>query len=1153
MDLPAGALATAERGSAAGRLDAIRDLFRQLLSALEFLHQHGIVHRDLKPSNVLVTGAGQVKLLDFGLVSQVDQSQALSRTGAVVGTIAYMAPEQWSGALVTAAADLYALGCILFQLLTGRLPLEGSPAHVLHARLHQPPPRVERYVTGVPEPVAEVCRALMDRDPSRRPSIPEIRAALGIEDGSHTPIRSSLWGGNALRFVGREHELLQLEAHLAHALSGEPRFVLIEGESGIGKSTLAAQFVRTARREGALCFQGRCYEREHLPYVAFDRAVDALSLSLSRWPAARIEPMKPALRAASRIFSALHVLLDNAERASPDSQGSIDPHEQTRRAFDGFRTLLDHCQREAPLLFVLDDLQWADEESVTLLGALMAECVGRLFFLGLMRPRDPAVDPIASRLWALTEAGRLPTATLRLEALQASESVQLLKEAAADRLDAHTLSGLDRQIEGNPLLLLLLVDHLARLDPEARKVHLEAIRDSGSLLQPLLGQLATSARKVLELAATAGGDLDEVLLRKASGLSEGEFRAVVDDLLTARMLSVSREEIAPGVEDDAGRAPPRGRRLDVYHDRIRDVIYRNLEPEARRALHKDLAVALEARRGEAGRDIEALLRHWGEACERDRCRSLALEAAAHAEAKLAFRRAARLLRVALDDPAPFEEPRERAARWEHLGDLCAFSALLGDAASAYSEALALWDAAPETDEARRLALLRLRGRVGETLLMAGRLHEGREAFERGMEMLGLRADSALWRRKLTVFLLLLVLWVITPTPVRWLRRTPTAWLEEEIRFLSMATRMMAPLWPHLAIESALRATVMGLRAGKEHVLQRLLATRALGLVMQGNPTPSALERVRQDLDRAELMANRHKIPFGLEIVMMHRAIHAMAIDTTRARRIIEEALAAIERRGMHASYDAAIARSFRIIILWRRGDYDDALLAIEHETDVQRMALNVPITLFYRVLILAHRGLLEEATLCMQRLEACFTSIPLCGLTCRLHIARLTLRVAEGRFGEALEEGQACEAAWSESGVGPEGEFWGMWQTVLLEAALALLRTGECSSARLSDARQRARDLSRRGTLDHPCMGHRALALLEHSGGRENAARQQIDRALRLSEINTSPYRRWLCLEAARDLGRMTMDMESEARPLKEAGRFAFARGWTRAESGSGG
>lgn len=1118
-----------------GRLDTIRDLLRQLLAALEFLHERGIVHRDLKPSNILVSPAGQLKLLDFGLVSSRERSQAVSQSGTIVGTVSYMAPEQFRGEEVTAATDLYALGCILFQLLTGRPPLDGNPAQVMYARLNQPPPRVERFVAGVPEAVSALCRDLLDRDPACRPPIAAVRGALGIEEGRRpvSPSSSSRGREGATVFVGRHREVASLEDHLASALSGEPRFVLIEGESGIGKSTLAAQLVRTARRLGALCLQGRCYEREHLPYVAFDRAVDALALSLSRWPAARIEPMRPALRKAARLFSALDMLLTDSDRAAGDSQPAASPHERARRAFDGFCALLDLCQREAPLVFVLDDLQWADPESVALLEALTAQRHGRLFVLGLTRPREPSTDPIAGRLRAITEPRQ---GTMRLEALRGSESEELLHSLGSERLDEHTLQCLSQQAEGNPLFLLLLVDHLARLDPAERRTHLDAMSDSGNLLQPLLAQLTPAARRVLELAATAGGDLDELVLREASGLHEGVFREQVDALLSARMLSVSREE---------GSAGEGARRLDVYHDRIREVVYRALDPDARRALHRDLALTLEAPGHETRRDIEALLRHWSEAGERDRRRSLALEAAAQAEAKLAFQHAAALLRVVAGDPPPGEDLTATARRWEHLGDLCEFSGLLGEAAEAYSRALDLWEAAPRADARRRLAVLRLQGRVGETLLLDGRIEPGLAAYEHGMQTMGLVPRRSRWRHVLSALWLRLLLWAISPPPVRLLRTAATPWVEEKIRFLTMTTRIMAPVWPAMAAESALRGTVLGLRAGDERVLQRLLATRSLGLVLQGRPTARALDRARQDLDTAEQMAQRHQIPFGLEVVMMHRAIHAMATDATRAKHLVDEALAAMERRGMSSSYDAAIARTLRVFILFRRGDYDEALDAIDHETDRRGIALNVPISLYIKVLILSLRGQLDGAALALARMERCFATIPPCGLTSRLHIARVALRVAEGRFGEALDEGRRCEDGWATSGLGPKGDFRGTWQGTMLQAALGSLRAGEATAATRAEARRWAQDLARRGTLDHGCMGHRALALLEHAEGRGQAAVRAIERALRLSETSTAPHRRWLCLEAARDVGRMTMDMESEARALKQAGRFAMPQRWT--------
>jgi serine/threonine protein kinase len=139
-------------------------LVRQMLDAIEHAHGRGVVHRDLKPDNVLVAAVGavddpydQVKLLDFGLVKLLDAAAALvggdrlTRTGVAFGTPAYMAPEQALGRPVDGRADLYAVGVILFELLTGRLPFIADDAlTLLRAHVGAPPPRLAEVVAGTP-------------------------------------------------------------------------------------------------------------------------------------------------------------------------------------------------------------------------------------------------------------------------------------------------------------------------------------------------------------------------------------------------------------------------------------------------------------------------------------------------------------------------------------------------------------------------------------------------------------------------------------------------------------------------------------------------------------------------------------------------------------------------------------------------------------------------------------------------------------------------------------------------------------------------------------------------------------------------------------------------------------------------------------------
>lgn len=1139
--------------SAACDLERLPGLIGQMLHALEYLHARGIVHRDIKPSNVLVSRSGEVKVLDFGLASAVDRSQVVSQAGAMVGTVAYMAPEQVTGDAVTPAADLYAVGCLLFELLTGRLPFTGPPARQLHARVNQPPPRVDRYIADIPPALADVCEALMDRDPTRRPSIAEVRVALGIGSASPTAGELRTTGDPGREagavFVGREHELSVLEGRLARALEGEPQLVWIEGASGIGKSGLAARFVKRARAQGVRCLRGRCYEREHLPFVAFDRAIDALTLTLSRWPAEQLAPMQPALREAARIFPALRMLLVDSDSGE---WGAAGRHVQTQHAVAGLADVLAQLQRREPLVLVLDDLHWADEESVELLGALLARVRGperwRLLLLCMSRVHDRD-EPVARRLQAVIAQAEVATDVLRLEPLNREESARLVAAAGRDLLDARTLSDVAAQSEGNPLLAWQLIEHLTRLEPAVRETFIEAASGLGTVLDMLIAQLGGDARRVLQLAASAGGDVDESLLRDASGLSAEAFAAAVAELGAAQMLRASGTwDPDLGAAEGADARLPRGRRLDVYHDRIREAVYAGLEPDPRAGLHRALALALEARQGTRRADVEALLRHWGEAGERHRRRALALEAAAQAERKLAFRRAATLMQTALADPDDDDDPPlTRAARWEHLGDLCEHGGVLDSALQAYQRAVGLWERAPD-GPGRALALLRLRARLAETFIMAGEIGQGRDVFDGVLGAVGLSTRRAAWRQRLVMWGLRARWRFVQLLPKAWRRLEPSAWNEERLRLLTLSMRMLAPLWPQTATEASLRGKIMSMRAGDEPALQRLLAGRVLGLILQGRPTPHALQRARLDLDASEALATRHRVAAGLAVVMVHRALHALPTDLGRARRIIDDALEAIERQGMQASYDGVIARALRIMILFRQGDQAAALKAIDFEVHAQGNLLNIPICLMFQVLIHAQRGELPEATRTLEALEACFVPIPLCGLTSRLQIARVTVNVAAGRFAEAVALLRESEASWTEPGVAPRGDFHGMWATAALEALLGAMRqagAARASGRETREIRRRARALARRGTLDHACMGYRALALVEHRAGRGRAALRARAAALELSEANASPHRRWLCLEAAREIAPLTQDMVSELRALRERGRFRLPEAWT--------
>ncbi|MFJ3789108.1 protein kinase [Kitasatospora sp. NPDC090091] len=157
----------------AGLPDPVRSLTwgRQICDALAAAHDAGMVHRDIKPDNIMVTEAGVVKVLDFGIAQLDTGAGGLTTTGTVIGSPAYMAPERWTGGRVDGRADLYAFGCVLVELCTGARPFTGDSTPVLmYQHLNEPPPALDPAQFGLPAEVAGLVAELLAKDPEDRPA-----------------------------------------------------------------------------------------------------------------------------------------------------------------------------------------------------------------------------------------------------------------------------------------------------------------------------------------------------------------------------------------------------------------------------------------------------------------------------------------------------------------------------------------------------------------------------------------------------------------------------------------------------------------------------------------------------------------------------------------------------------------------------------------------------------------------------------------------------------------------------------------------------------------------------------------------------------------------------------------------------------------------
>jgi len=606
----------------------VHSVILQLAEGLAYLHAHGVIHRDIKPSNAIVSD-GIVKLLDFGLALESRRADTeLEREARVVGTAAYLAPEYVEQLVVSPAMDVYALGVVAYELVTGNPPFGGT-LHVLSRLARRAVlPRASSVNALVPPELDDIIAAMLESDPQRRPSALQIAERMTGELSQPRPIR------RAPRFVGREREVTRIVARIED-LAPHGRLVLVTGPSGVGKSALIEQVVGSLRRDDAhvLNWRGRCHERERVPYRAFDFVIDDLATELAYNPqlAAAIEHAG----ALSRVFPTLGAIAEAAGAAhQPPVEDLRVERERARLAMiDLFRHVIamprgtDSDPLATRVLLVVDDLQWADDDSLELL-ALLVERIGRSVTIvatwttGAEMPAIPA--ELLERLGESAELVDLaPMTTQSLEELIADLAPQA---PLAHLRDAAQLAA------GSPYLAELIGRELAAAETlGSSSQHVSAERRR-------LDRLSATERAVAELAALASGAATFEQLRALAALPSVQLHSALRGLEDERVVRSTPSPAGDSV-------------YVFYHQRLRDAAAAAIEPSARKAMHRRYAELFEQGPGEPAQ----LAYHWSEAGEPLRAARAAITAADDARSQLAWAIAAdwygRALELGGDDAA----------------------------------------------------------------------------------------------------------------------------------------------------------------------------------------------------------------------------------------------------------------------------------------------------------------------------------------------------------------------------------------------------------------------------------------------------------------------------------------------------------------------
>lgn len=555
----------------------LRASLAQLALAIDTVHASGRVHKDIKPSNALVCDDGRVVLLDFGLA---DHAEAEHVPGRIAGTPRYMAPEQVRGEPLGPEADWYAFGVLLFRALTGIEPFRGTNDEIFAAKCRYDAPHVHTVVTGVPADLELLCHDLLQRERWQRPSGGEILRRLGVAD--RRVLDGRLDAEDKGPFVGRIAELAELEQALDESATGATVPVLVRGEPGIGKSELVRRFLDEVARRDRRCaiLRGRCYEQESVPFRALDSVLDSLSQDLlgrSDDEVARL--LGGGVHFLAGVFPVL-TRVPAVARLAPRYQSVDDPTERRHLAFRQLKSLLAAVASVSPLIIFIDDLQWADEDSLALLRDLLRPPdAPPCLLVATMRPLDEDASAPLDDLLACFRS-------LALAGLAAHEAEALLARlwGSDERPDAKArrreLAG---EADGHPLWLAELARHGDAARGRARASHLEEV------LWQRIESLDPPARRLVEVSSLVGGPVEHGVLAAVAEVDPNDCLSLLNRLRAAQLVRVIRR----GDE----------RLIEPYHDRIREAVITRLRHDDQaavarvEALHERIGRELLARTG----------------------------------------------------------------------------------------------------------------------------------------------------------------------------------------------------------------------------------------------------------------------------------------------------------------------------------------------------------------------------------------------------------------------------------------------------------------------------------------------------------------------------------------------------------------------------
>lgn len=652
-----------------------------ILSALGFIHSRGLIHGDIKPENIIAK-RGKAKLLDFGLVDEID----LSSPGQLKGTLIYMAPELLRGERGDGRADLYSLGVVLYETLTGRNPFSADdPLQVIRDHLEKQPPPPSRFTKELPKGLDSIVLRLLEKEPSNRYS----NAEDVLEDLS--PLSPSLHKEIEARgvpilspgLIGRDEELRTLMDLFSRATKGVAQSLLLAGKRGVGKSRLLREFKFRAQLEGASVLLTSCSLSEKVPLQPFRQLIEELPAK------------EPSLGKGGPLPD------DLTEDAS-----SI----EKLKTFRLWSEQLAELSVKKPIVLIVDDLDFGDETSLELFSYLARSFSGeRILMVGGSEDAAISEGVTVLELSGLTPSSTVLMASCMLEGKGNFEEIG---------------NWVHQQTGGNPLLVEETIVSLVKEDNlrrgkrgwELQKENLNKMvvpKAAKEVVEPWLSRLSPEGLGLLRIASILGDEFDPVLLKELSGYGESEYFKSLEELLKDGWL------VGIHLGERKGYA--------FSHRWMQRMSYEQTPPKERSKIHRKAARLIESTHSIEGvRALTALAYHSLKGGMKEKAYRYNWQAASEVKKSFANQMALEYYGHALALSPRVGSEADRAELLEETGDL---HTLLGE----YSKALksyhkSLQFSAPD-------ARTRLQTKLGRVYEKMGDHDQAMSSFEKGLSLL----------------------------------------------------------------------------------------------------------------------------------------------------------------------------------------------------------------------------------------------------------------------------------------------------------------------------------------------------------------------------------------------------------------------------------